>query len=74
MTDQKTYRWAVKFLGQFQWQVTHPTLFTTRRACREFIEKEFGYFKTRPDLRAAPFNWKMPNAVKVQVILREVKP
>ena len=42
-------------------------LFRTRRECRDFIEQEFGYIKTRPDLQTEPHGWRMPVAVRVGV-------
>ena len=44
-----------------------PKLFRTRRECREWIEKDCGYIKDRPDLRAEPHGWRLPQAVKVKV-------
>ena len=67
----KSIRWAIKFNGWFMWKLEVPWLFYTRRACRDFIDQEYGYIKTRPDLKAAPHFWKMPQAVKVAVILKE---
>lgn len=44
-----------------------PAVFRTRRECREFIEQEYGYIRTRPDLRAEPHCWRIPTAVKVKI-------
>ena len=41
--------------------------FSTRRECREFIEKHWGYIKFRKDLRAEPHGWRLPEAVKVDI-------
>ena len=46
-------------------------LFRTRRECRAFIEKEWGYIKQRQDLRIEPHGWRLPLAVRVEV--RKVK-
>lgn len=46
-----------------------PALFTTRREARAYIEKKYGYIRNRPDLRAAPFKWRMPVAVKLSIKL-----
>ena len=46
---------------------TGSMMFCTRHACREFIEKHWGYIRDREDLRAEPFGWKMPKAVKISV-------
>ena len=45
-----------------------PQLFSTRAACRAFIEERYGYIRTRPDLRAEPLGWRMPQAVMVRVV------
>ena len=47
--------------------------FRTRRECREWIEREYGYIKTRQDLRATPFGWRLPRAVRVKVTWEIVK-
>lgn len=44
-----------------------PRMFMTRKSCRAYIEKHFSYIRTRPDLKAEPHGWKMPQAVKVMV-------
>lgn len=45
-----------------------PALFRTRRECREFIQKHYGYIKEREDLRREPHGWRLPKAIKVQVM------
>lgn len=45
-----------------------PQLFRTRRECRAWIEEHHGYIRTREDLRRPPHNWRMPRAVKVDVV------
>lgn len=42
-------------------------LFSTRREARAFIDREWGYIRTRRDLRSPPHNWRMPRAVRVQM-------
>lgn len=67
--------WAVEWDhdwgASLQW---HPEpgpgfyrLFRTRRACRAYIEERYGYIRRRPDLKAEPFKWRMPRAVRVEV-------
>lgn len=34
--------------------------FKTRRECKTYIDEEYGYFKTRKDLREYPHGWLMP--------------
>jgi hypothetical protein len=46
-----------------------PVLFITRREARAWIAKEYGYLKTRPDLREEPHGWKMPIPVQVEVVI-----
>ncbi len=45
-----------------------PALFRTRRECREFLLEKYGYIKTRKDLMAEPHGWRMPQAIKVEII------
>ena len=42
-------------------------LFQTRKACRDFIEEEYGWIRARDDLRREPYGWKMPKAVRVSI-------
>ena len=72
MTSQHPRRWAVQWNHGIQWHACLPNLFLTRKAARAWIEKEYGYIKTRPDLRSAPHHWRMPTAVLVEVVLRPV--
>lgn len=44
-----------------------PALFRTRRAARDYIEKKYGYIRSRPDLRTEPHGWRMPIPVRVRV-------
>ena len=45
-----------------------PVLFRTRRECRAFIKDRYGYIADRPDLRAEPHGWRMPQAVRVKIL------
>lgn len=47
-----------------------PVLFRTRRECRQFIKDRYGYIKDRKDLRQEPHGWRLPKAVKVEVVLK----
>jgi hypothetical protein len=47
-------------------------VFGSRRHARAYIEENYGYVRTRPDLRREPHGWKMPRAVKVAVVVMEV--
>jgi len=42
-------------------------MFTTRKKCREWINESHGYIKTRKDLRAYPFGWRLPKPVKLKI-------
>lgn len=44
-----------------------PVLFVTRRECREWIVKRYGYIKTRKDLREEPHGWRIPQPVRVTI-------
>lgn len=70
-TVKESIRWAIKWSPGIMWDNCLPLLFRTHRECRKRIQSEYGYIKTRKDLREPPFNWRMPTAVKVEVILKE---
>jgi hypothetical protein len=42
-------------------------LFSTRTKAREFIERRYGYIRTRDDLKAEPHGWHVPTAVRVSI-------
>ena len=48
-----------------------PLLFRTRRAAQKYIDACYGDIRSRPDLRAEPFGWKMPRPIKVVVRWKE---
>ena len=48
-----------------------PMLFRTRARCRKWIKGKYGYIAERPDLRAEPHGWRIPQPVKVEVVLLE---
>jgi hypothetical protein len=66
----KTY-WALWWHSKGSGHIIHqscvPALFKTRKQALEFREKTFGYIRKRPDLRAAPFFWRLPKPIKVTV-------
>lgn len=51
------------------WEAGAPLLFHTRRAARVYIRERYGYIKDRPDLRAEPYGWKTPLAIRVSVTI-----
>jgi hypothetical protein len=42
-----------------------PVLFRTRQEARAYIERKYGYIKTRKDLRTHPHYWRLPVPVRV---------
>lgn len=44
-----------------------PVMFNTRREAREYRDKQFGYIRSSPDLRAEPHGWKLPRVCRVSV-------
>lgn len=44
-----------------------PVLFRTRIAAREYIDKHYGYIRTRPDLQEQPHGWRIPVPVRVKI-------
>lgn len=44
-----------------------PKLFKTRRECRAWISEKFGYIRDRPDLRAEPHGWRIPQPILVTI-------
>lgn len=51
-----------------------PALFRTRQECRWFIKRKYGYIANRPDLQAEPHGWRVPQAVKVKIVLAQSEP
>ena len=46
-----------------------PVLFRTKQECSKYIHREFGYIAKRKDLRAEPHGWRMPQPVKVGIVV-----
>ena len=74
-------RWAIKdaytnvldgHREWFHWEDARPVLFVTKREAIAYIKERYSYRRNRHDLRKEPFCWRMPKAVKVEVILKEV--
>ena len=42
-----------------------PKIFQTRKEAREFATQEYGYIKTRKDLRSEPHGWRLPKPVRI---------
>lgn len=47
-----------------------PVMFTTRKECREWINKEYGYIRYRKDLRGYPHGWRVPQPVKLRILFK----
>jgi len=48
-------------------------VFRTRQDARNFITKEYGYIRKRPDLQREPHGWKCPIPVRVKVSVSEIE-
>jgi hypothetical protein len=79
MRASRDYEWAVlwrsnnRLDGKREWLLREdcvPVLFATKAAAKEWIDKQYSYIRNRPDLRAEPHGWRMPIAIKVQVVLQ----
>lgn len=72
-----TTRWAPMWRqhddAYILWESGLPKLFLTRAAAREWIEERYGYIRNRTDLQKPPHNWRMPKAVRVEVILEPAR-
>lgn len=81
--QDKALRWGVEWYTKnsldgerrdLQWRTPCvPAVFLTRREAREWIKAEWGFLRGRKDLRAEPHGWRMPQAVRVEVIVRRAK-
>jgi hypothetical protein len=43
-------------------------LFPTKKKAEARITERYGYVRTRKDLRAEPHGWRMPKAIRVEII------
>ena len=55
------------------WENCLPLMFPTRQLARDYIVRKYGYIRHRADLRREPHGWRMPQAVRVKVIVRRVE-
>lgn len=75
VTPPETLRWGITSVSDrnvIMWRDCQPWLFRTRREAREARDQEYGYIRHRPDLRAAPHRWRLPDVVRVKVSIRRV--
>jgi hypothetical protein len=42
-----------------------PVIFTTKKECKTWIDKKYGYIKTRKDLKSFPHGWRLPKPTKI---------
>lgn len=49
-----------------------PVVFRTREEARQWIRRQYGYIRYREDLRKEPHGWRMPKAVRIEVIVRSL--
>lgn len=70
-------RWALKWRAKnrldgitehFIYEGCIPCLFETRQEARAYADKHYGYIRTRLDLQTEPHGWKMPIAVRAQLV------
>lgn len=47
----------------------NPMTFPTREKARQWVRKEYGFIRTRPDLQAEPHGWRMPTVAKATLTL-----
>jgi hypothetical protein len=47
-----------------------PVLFQTCTEARDYAKRKYGYI-LRPDLRAEPFGWRLPKAVRVEITVKQ---
>lgn len=48
-----------------------PVLFHSRQEARSFCNENYGYIKTRKDLRKEPHGWRLPRPVKIVYVKYE---
>jgi hypothetical protein len=48
-----------------------PKLFRTRRECRSWINRRYGYIKNSQHLRKYPHGWRLPKPVKVSITVTD---
>ena len=74
--SKPVHRWALEWrsVNALDGETRHlifrdrlPALFITRDDARRFAVQEYGYIKSRPDLRCEPHGWRMPRPVRVVI-------
>ena len=71
-------RWGAKWIQRGEYASEHliyenlmPPLFLTRAEAKAWIDKKYGYIRTRKDLRSAPHCWRVPVPVRVRFEIAE---
>ena len=49
-----------------------PAFFQSRSSARIYRDENYGYIKTRKDLRTEPHCWRLPKIVRISQIFYEV--
>jgi hypothetical protein len=85
MAERITTAWAIAHVnntaldGYQRWlegMYDCPTLtllFKTREEARTYIQGRYSYIRRRPDLRKEPHGIRMPQPVKVSVLVKEMR-
>lgn len=75
--ESQVFRWALEWRGaggkHFIWEDMRPLLFVTKREAIKYAVAEYGFIRTRNDLRSPPHNWRMPRPVRVEVVLKQAE-
>ena len=50
-----------------------PLAFKTKKQCKKFIDEKWGYIKNRPDLKTAPYYWRLPKPVRIRIEYNQIK-
>ena len=53
---------------------TGALMFATKRECIQHIKQKYGYIAKRKDLRDEPHGWRMPQATRIKITVRELSP
>lgn len=52
------------------WDNCLPLMFPTRQLARDYIVRRYGYIRHRLDLRREPHGWRVPQAVRIKVVVK----
>jgi len=54
------------------WENCMPLIFPTRQLARHYIRQRYGYIRYRSDLQCEPHGWRMPQAVRVKIVVKRI--